>query len=50
MDDERNAAVLAEEFIPDDEQIEHQIEAEWDARSQRGETIRPDDGAKGAYG
>jgi hypothetical protein len=37
--DEQDLQAVAEEFVPDEGEIVHQIEAEWEARSQRGETI-----------
>jgi hypothetical protein len=49
MDEERNLEAIAEEFIPDEEEIERQITEEWEARHQRGETIRVGEASKAVF-
>jgi hypothetical protein len=38
--DERDAEAIVEEFLPDDEEVEREIEKEWERMHKRGETIR----------
>ena len=49
MDEERNLEAIAEEFIPDEEEIARQIRAEWEAMFQRGDTIRVGGASKDVF-
>lgn len=46
--DERNLKAAIQEFIPDEQEVQRQIEAEWERMYERGETIREGDGAQKA--
>jgi len=41
MEEERDLEAIFGEFLPDDEEMHHEIVKEWDRRGRRGETIRP---------
>ena len=49
MMDERNLEAVAEELLPDEEEIEREIKAEWERKYERGESIRAGDASKAVY-
>jgi hypothetical protein len=49
MDEERELEALLGEFLPDEEEMERQIEEEWERMHARGETIREGDAPKNLH-
>jgi hypothetical protein len=49
MEEERDLEAIFGEFLPDDEEIQHEIEREWERRHRRGETIRVGEASTSVY-